>query len=35
MASEQFFHVLIEFKTKNEISLRPSVGSSGLKDKCT
>ena len=35
MASQQFFHVLIDFKTKNEISLRLSVGSSDLKDKCS
>ena len=35
MASQQFFHVLIDFKTKKEISQRPSVGSSALKDKCS
>ena len=35
MASQQFFHVLIEFKTKKEMSERPSVGSSSLKDKCS
>ena len=35
MASQQFFHVFIDFKTKNEISERPSVGSSGLKNKCS
>ena len=35
MASQQFFHVLIDFKTKKEISLTPSVGSSALKDKCS
>ena len=34
MASQQFFHVWIDFKTKKEISQRPFVGSSALKDKC-
>ena len=33
MASQQFSHVLIDFKTKKEISSRPSLGSSALKDK--
>ena len=35
MASQQFFHVWIDFKTKKEISQRPFVGSSALKDKCS
>ena len=32
MASQQFFHVLIDFEIKKE---RPSVGNSALKDKCS
>ena len=32
MASQQFFHVLLDFKIKKE---RPSVGSSALKGKCS
>ena len=35
MASQQFFHDLIDFKTKKEISWRPFVGSSALKDECS
>ena len=35
MALQRFFHILIDFKTKKEISLRGSVGSSALKDKCS
>ena len=35
MALQQFFHVLIDFKTKNKVSQRPSVGSSALKNKCS
>ena len=35
MASQQFFHILIDFKRKNEISQRSSVGSSALKNKCS
>ena len=35
MASQQFFHVLLDFETKKEISSRPFVGSSALKDKCS
>ena len=36
MASQQFFHVLIDFKTKKEeISYRPFLGGSALKDKCS
>ena len=35
MASQQFLHVEIDFKTKKEISLRPFEGSSALKDKCS
>ena len=35
MASQLFFHVLIDFKNKKEISYRPSVGSFSLKDKCS
>ena len=34
MASEQSFHLWIDFKTKKEIPQRPFVGSSALKDKC-
>ena len=34
MASQQFFHLSIYFKTKKEISQRPFVGNSALKDKC-
>ena len=36
MALQQLFHVLIiDFKTKNEVSQRPSAGSSALKNKCS
>ena len=35
MALQQFFYVWIDFKTKKEISQRPFVGSSALKDKCS
>ena len=35
MASQQFFHAWIDFKTKKEISWRPFVGISALKDKCS
>ena len=35
MVSQQFFDVLIDFKTKKEIFERLSVGSSALKDKCS
>ena len=33
MASQQFFYIWMEFKTKKEISRRPFVGSSASKDK--
>ena len=33
MVSKHFFHVWIDFKTKNKITWRPFVGSSALKDK--
>ena len=33
MASQQFFNLWIDFKTKKEISWRPFVGSSALKDE--
>ena len=35
MALQQFFHVLIHFKTKKDISSRQSIGTSALKDKCS
>ena len=35
MAWQQFFHVWTDFTTKKEISQRPFVGSSALKDKCS
>ena len=35
MASQKFFHVLIDFKTKKKITGRPVLGSSTLKDKCS
>ena len=33
MASQHFFHVWIDFKTKKEISERPFIGGSVFKDK--
>ena len=35
MASQHFFHVWIDFKTKKETSWRPFIGGSPLKDKCS
>ena len=35
MASQQLFHVWIDFKTKKEISQRQYLGSSALKEKCS
>ena len=35
MASQHFFHVYRDFKTKKTISLRPILGSPGLKGKCS
>ena len=32
MASQQIFHVWVDFKTKKEISWREFVGSSALRD---
>ena len=34
MASQQFFHALIDFKAKKKIFSRTSLGSSALKAKC-
>ena len=35
MVSQQFLHVWIDFETKKEISQRPFVESSALKDRCS
>ena len=35
MTSQKFFHLMMDFKTKKEISWRLLLGSAVLKDKCS